>query len=63
MPPDRGYYFDMRNCDIKMIRYTLTDNGFRDLPDAKELLSGQAKQPSAVSGISLSGIMTKDALR
>ena len=34
-PPDRGYYFDMRNCDIKIIRYTLEDNGFRELP-AKE---------------------------
>ena len=43
----------MRNCDIKIIRYTLTDNGFRDLPDAKELLNGQAKQPSAVSGINV----------
>jgi len=42
-----------------MIRYTLTDNGFRDLPDAKELLNGNAKQP-AVSGIN---VMTKDTLR
>ena len=31
-PPDRGYYFDMRGCDIKIIRYTLEDNGFRELP-------------------------------
>ena len=29
--PDRGYYFELRNCDIKLIRYTLEDNGFRDL--------------------------------
>ena len=29
-PPDRGYYFKMHNCDIKIIRYTLEDNGFRD---------------------------------
>ena len=31
LPPDRGYYFELRNCDIKLIRYTLEDNGFRDL--------------------------------
>ena len=30
-PPDRGYYFDMVKCDIKIIRYTLEDNGFREL--------------------------------
>ena len=38
-PPDRGYYFDMRSCDIKIIRYTLEDNGFRELPSAKDLIS------------------------
>ena len=29
-PPDRGYYFRMHKCDIKIIRYTLEDNGFRE---------------------------------
>ena len=29
-PSDRGYYFKMHNCDIRIIRYTLEDNGFRD---------------------------------
>ena len=29
-PPDRGYYFKMYNSDIKIIRYTLEDNGFRE---------------------------------
>ena len=37
-PPDRGYYFDMHKCDIKIIRYTLEDNGFRELPSVKELM-------------------------
>ena len=31
MPQDRGYYFLLNNCDIKIIRYTLEDNGFRDI--------------------------------
>jgi len=31
MPQDRGYYFYLHNCDIKIIRYTLEDNGFRDI--------------------------------
>ena len=30
-PQDRGYYFYLHNCDIKIIRYTLEDNGFRDI--------------------------------
>ena len=38
LPADRGYFFDMRNCDIKIIRYTLEDNGFRELPSAKSLV-------------------------
>ena len=29
-PPDRGYYFRMNGCDVKIIRYTLEDNGFRE---------------------------------
>ena len=45
LPPDRGYYFELRNCDIKIIRYTLEDNGFRELPQNKE-----GKMPSAVNG-------------
>ena len=31
LPPDRGYYFNMHSCDIKVIRNTLEDNGFRDI--------------------------------
>jgi len=31
MPLDRGYYFYLYNCDIKIVRYTLEDNGFRDI--------------------------------
>jgi tubulin polyglutamylase TTLL5 len=30
-PPDRGYYFNLHNNDIKIVRFTLEDNGFRDL--------------------------------
>ena len=30
LPPDRGYNFMMHGCDIKILRYTLEDNGFRD---------------------------------
>ena len=67
-PPDRGYYFDMRNCDIKIIRYTLEDNGFRELPSAKDLIAGGTSsgggQPSAVMGAATSsGIVSKDMLR
>ena len=30
-PPDRGYYFKFHNnTDIRLIRYTLEDNGFRE---------------------------------
>jgi tubulin polyglutamylase TTLL5 len=31
-PPDRGYYFKLHKCDVKIIRYTLEDNGFREIP-------------------------------
>jgi len=31
LPQDRGYYFNLQNCDIKIVRYTLEDNGFRDV--------------------------------
>lgn len=29
-PSDRGYYFYLHNNDIKIIRFTLEDNGFKD---------------------------------
>ena len=31
LPKDNGYFFYLHNCDIKIIRYTLEDNGFRDI--------------------------------
>ena len=31
LPQDRGYYFYLNSCDIKIIRFTLEDNGFRDI--------------------------------
>lgn len=31
LPPDNGYFFHLSNCDIKIIRNTLEDNGFRDV--------------------------------
>lgn len=32
LPPDRGYYFKFyNNTDIKIVRYTLEDNGFREI--------------------------------
>ena len=46
----------MRNCDIKIIRFTLEDNGFRELPNAKN------QQPSAVMG-AISGIVSKEMLK
>lgn len=63
LPPDRGYFFDLRNCDIKIIRYTLEDNGFRELPSAKELFQNGKNQPSAVAGASLQGIVSKEMLK
>ena len=59
-PPDRGYYFDLRNCDIKIIRYTLEDNGFRELPSTKEIQNKE--KPVAVMGAT-SGIVSKEVLR
>jgi hypothetical protein len=59
--PDRGYYFDLRNCDIKIIRFTLEDNGFRELPTTKDIQSGD-KPPLAVMGAT-SGIVSKEALK
>lgn len=34
-PPDRGYYFQLASCDIKIIRFTLEDNGFKDVKETK----------------------------
>lgn len=31
VPPDRGYYFKLHNNDIKIVRYTLEDNGFKEV--------------------------------
>lgn len=31
LPKDNGYFFYLHNCDIKIIRYTMEDNGFRDV--------------------------------
>ena len=63
LPPDRGYYFDMRNCDIKIIRYTLEDNGFRELPNVKDLnQNGSSMKPGAVMG-STSGMINKEMLK
>ena len=31
-PPDRGYYFRLLNCDTKLIKYLLEDNGFLEVP-------------------------------
>ena len=47
-PPDRGYYFDLRNCDIKIVRYTLEDNGFRELPSQSKN-DGARSMQAAVS--------------
>lgn len=29
-PPDKGYYFKMNHTEVKIVRYTLEDNGFRE---------------------------------
>lgn len=34
-PPDRGYYFKLHKCDVKIVRYTFEDNGFREIPQAE----------------------------
>lgn len=31
-PPDRGYYFRLLNCDTRLIKYLLEDNGFLEVP-------------------------------
>jgi hypothetical protein len=31
-PPDRGYYFKLYNNEVRIIKYTLEDNGFREIP-------------------------------
>jgi hypothetical protein len=35
VPADRGYYFNLYKNDIKIIRYTLEDNGFKDVKETK----------------------------
>ena len=35
VPADRGYYFYLHKNDIKIIRYTLEDNGFKDVKETK----------------------------
>lgn len=34
-PADKGYYFLLHNNDIKIIRFTLEDNGFKDVKETK----------------------------
>lgn len=29
-PPDKGYYFKFNNTNVKIVRYTYEDNGFRE---------------------------------
>ena len=36
LPKDNGYFFYLHNCDIKIIRYTMEDNGFRDVKTQRE---------------------------
>ena len=36
LPKDNGYFFYLHNCDIKIIRFTLEDNGFRDVKTQRE---------------------------
>ena len=50
LPPDRGYYFDLRS-EIKLIRYTLEDNGFLEVPEKQESKEYLA-QPSIIWYIS-----------
>ena len=53
----------MRSCEIRLIRYTLEDNGFRDLPSAKDLnQNGSSVKPGAVMG-STSGVVNKELLK
>ena len=35
-PADRGYYFLMHKNDIKIVRYTLIDNGFKDIKETNK---------------------------
>lgn len=53
----------MRNCEIRLIRYTLEDNGFRELPSAKDLnQNGSSMKPGAVMGSS-TAVMNKEMLK
>jgi tubulin polyglutamylase TTLL5 len=57
-PPDRGYYFKLHKCDVKIIRYTLEDNGFREVPSAENsrdwslMWSCSALKPIVYQGLS-----------
>jgi len=35
-PADRGFYFKFYNSDVRLIRYTFEDNGFREVSDRKQ---------------------------
>jgi hypothetical protein len=35
-PADRGFYFKFYNSDVRLIRYTFEDNGFREASDRKQ---------------------------
>lgn len=34
-PADKGFYFKFYNSDVRLIRYTFEDNGFREVSDRK----------------------------
>jgi hypothetical protein len=36
LPSDKGYYFKFHNTRLKIVVYTLMDNGFKDAPEGKE---------------------------
>ncbi len=36
LAPDCGYYFEFRGVEVKIIRVTLEDNGFRELPSSSK---------------------------
>ena len=35
-PADMGFYFKFYNSDVRLIRYTFEDNGFREVSDRKQ---------------------------
>ena len=36
LPSDKGYYFKFYHSRLKIVLYTLMDNGFKDAPESKE---------------------------